>query len=55
MIPFSVEMVDILRQGATQRMSPKKINRDRHSSFTERTQRSPNAFRFGLRAGNSGA
>src|SRR5215472_16510738 len=32
--------------------SPKKINRDRHSSFTERTQRSANAFRFGLRAGN---
>src|SRR5215472_8158340 len=30
----------------------KKINRDTHSSFTERTQRSANAFRFGLRAGN---
>src|SRR5215471_13561129 len=32
--------------------SPKTINRDRHSSFAERTQRSANAFRFGLRAGN---
>jgi hypothetical protein len=33
-------------------MLSKKINRDTHSSFTERTQRSANAFRFGLRAGN---
>src|SRR5215470_2285665 len=34
------------------KLPPKKIKCDRHSSFTERTQRSANAFRFGLRAGN---
>ena len=32
--------------------SAKRISRDKHSSFTDRTQRSANAFRFGLRAGN---
>src|SRR5581483_2936424 len=33
-------------------LSPKKMSCDKHSSFTDRTQRSANAFRLGLRAGN---
>ena len=32
--------------------SPNRMNLERHSSFTERTQRSANAFRFGLLAGS---
>jgi hypothetical protein len=31
--------------------SPNRISLDRHSSLADRTQRSANAFRFGLRAG----
>src|SRR5713101_3908946 len=32
--------------------SPNRINLDKHSSFTDRTHLSANAFRFGLLAGN---
>ena len=32
--------------------SPKRMTFDRPSSFTDRTQRSAQAFRFGLRAGS---
>jgi hypothetical protein len=32
--------------------SPNRMSLERHSSFTERTQRSANAFKFGLRAGS---
>jgi hypothetical protein len=32
--------------------SPNRINFDKHSSFTDRTHLSANAFRFGLLAGN---
>jgi hypothetical protein len=31
--------------------SPNRISRDRHSSFTDLTQRSANEFKFGLLAG----
>src|SRR5688572_33237250 len=31
--------------------SPNRISFDKHSSFTDRTQRSANAFKFGLRGG----
>jgi hypothetical protein len=33
-------------------VSPKKIMRSRHSDLIERTNRSANALRFGLRAGS---
>jgi hypothetical protein len=32
--------------------SPKRINFDKHSFLIERTQRSANAFKFGLRGGS---
>jgi hypothetical protein len=51
MIPLGVKMFYVfstLRSAA----SPKSANLERHSSFTERTQRSANAFRFGLRGGS---
>jgi hypothetical protein len=35
--------------------SPNNINLERHSCLTERTQRSANAFRFGLRGGSVSA
>src|SRR5262249_35540014 len=33
--------------------SPKRITLDKHSSFTDRTQRSAKAFKFGQRAGSA--
>jgi hypothetical protein len=51
-VAFAVVVLDVLGQGRRNEFSPKRIARDKHSSFTDRTQRSANAFRFGLRAGN---
>jgi hypothetical protein len=40
MIPLGMEMFDILAQGSPQGARQKRITLDKHSSFTDLTQRS---------------
>ena len=52
-IAFSMIMFDVFAQGPPQRALAKRITFDKHSTFTDRTQRSAYAFKFGLRAGSA--
>jgi hypothetical protein len=52
MRPFAMVILHELGSERFKEPSPKRISFDKHSSFAERTQRSANAFRFGLRAGS---
>jgi len=52
MIPFAMIVNTELGRDSRSGRSPSKISLDRHSCLTERTQRSANAFRFGLWAGS---
>ena len=52
MIPLGVEMLYVFCQRSRSEACPKSTNLERHSSFTERTQRYAKAFKFGLRAGS---
>jgi hypothetical protein len=50
MIAFSVVVLDVLHHGLPER-SPIGINRSRHSSLIDRTNRSACAFALGARSG----
>ena len=52
MIPLSMVMRNIFAQRPPQRALTKENEFDKHSSFTDLTQRSAKAFKFGLRAGS---
>lgn len=52
MIALSVIVREKFSEQFAQMFSPNGTTFDRHSSRTERTNRSAYAFRFGLRAGN---
>jgi hypothetical protein len=52
MISLSMIMSNVFPHRLPQGSFTKQNDLDRHSSFTDLTQRSEKAFKFGLRAGN---
>ena len=53
MIPLAVEVPGVGRRAVRNAGSPNRISFERHSSFTDRTQRSACGFRLGLRGGSA--